>query len=197
MGPSCKDVTTLGTQESTVGAWQREDRYADVNVIFPLIGLCTYCACASLTQLIAQDYSLGFLLSHSASHTLQFKAPYFNFMTEQSVAKSSLLSASVIPAHFILASPVLSSLHTDCPSSFMFRTPKFPLQIPLPPSHSCLCLHLEVNPLPSVYSWFLGYPQMGMKKAREIRNSWWGKKEAGEEGVPWCAHVYNFCPVER
>lgn len=113
-------------QESSVWAQRRDDPAADANVIFSLIGLCAYCACASQTQLIAHYYSLGFFLSHSASPTLQFKGPYFNFMTGQSVAKSSLLSASVILAHLILASPVLGSLHTACLSSFMLRTPKSP-----------------------------------------------------------------------
>lgn len=113
-------------QESSVWAQRRDDPAADANAIFSLIGLCTYCACASQTRLIAHCYSLGFLLSHSASPALQFKAPYFNFMTGQSVAKSSLLSASVILAHLTLASPVLGSLHTASPSSFMLRTPKSP-----------------------------------------------------------------------
>lgn len=84
-------------------------------------------------QLIAHYYSLAFLLSHSASPTLQFKALYFNFMTGQSVAKSLLPSASVILAHLIPASPVLSSLHIAFPS-FMLCTPKLSLQFISPAS---------------------------------------------------------------
>lgn len=110
-------------QESSMWMQRKDDPAADANAIFSLICSCTYGACASQAQLISHCYSLGFLLSHSASPTLQFKALYFNFMTGQSVAKSLLLSASIIPAHLIPASPVLSPLHIACPS-FMLCTPK-------------------------------------------------------------------------
>lgn len=185
-------------QESSVWAQRRDDPAADANAIFSLIGLCAYCACASQTQLIAHYYSLGFLLSHSASPTLRFKAPYFNFMTGQSVAKSSLLSASVILAHLILALPVLGSPHTACPPSFL----KFPpplLKFLFPLFSSCLCLYLEANPLPlapcAAGLWCVR--RWGCKKTREIRKLVVGKGGTGDGDVHKCGCLCNFCPVKR
>lgn len=165
-------------QESSMWAQRRKDPTADANAMFSLIGLCTYCACASQAQLIAHYYSPGFLFSHSASPTLQFKAPYFNFMTGQSVAKSLLLSASVILAHHILASPELSCPLTACASSFTLHS-----QIPSLNSFS------PFSPPASIFTEKQTHcPWLHMQLGSDVSGDWdfkdWRNHEpcGGEEG---------------
>jgi len=85
-------------------------------------------------------------------------------MTGQSVAKSLLLSASVIPAHLILSSPVLGSLHTACPSSLMLPAPKSPPQIPFSPSLLLPqpLLRSEFTAFGSMCRWVVVCQEMGM-----------------------------------
>lgn len=182
-GLSCRDSTAPRAQEST--GHSKGEITVGANIILSLISLWAFCACASQAQLIARYYSLGFPLSRSALRTLQFKAPYFKSMTEQSDAKFSLLTASVILAHFIPTLPVLGSFHVDRPPSSMLRTPKFPLQIPFPPSRLLPLPSFRSKPIAPCLRLAPGVPAGGDEKRPEksgvVR---WGEETRHEDVLP-------------
>lgn len=182
-GLSCRDSTAPRAQEST--GHSEGEITVGANIILSLISLWAFCACASQAQLIARYYSLGFPLSRSALRTLQFKAPYFKSMTEQSDAKFSLLTASVILAHFIPTLPVLGSFHVDHPPSSMLHTPKFPLQIPFPPSRLLPLPSFRSKPIAPCLRLAPGVPAGGDEKRPEksgvVR---WGEETRHKDVLP-------------